>query len=80
MPRTGAVIDIIAASRIIIVIVPAAIAARRIAIRSIIAVAIIAATAIIAGADAHAAITIAVIIGAAPQGHRARETKRSQES
>jgi hypothetical protein len=80
VPRTGAVINIIAASRIIIVIVPAAIAARRIAIRAIIAVAIIAATAIIAGADAHAAITIAVIIGAAPQGHRACETKRSQES
>jgi len=73
------VVDIIAVTGIIIIIVPAAeCAGLIIACGTIIAVAIIATTAIIARADVYAAIAIAVIIGAAPQCQRANQAHRSQ--
>jgi hypothetical protein len=74
-----AVVDIIAVTRIIIIVVPAAIKAGLIARWPIIAVAIIAAIAIIAAANAHAAITITVVIGATAQRQCACKSDRRQE-
>jgi hypothetical protein len=74
MTPTAPIINIIAAARIIIIIIPAI--SRAIITRA--PIIIIIAAAVITGPNAHAAI-IAIVIGAAAHGSRTGKANRSQQ-